>query len=125
MNDLMPMSFEEYEQSIGTVNSQQNGTTKDNADYAEMLSPFSSGNHAEISSSARKKILDYAHPVDSSLIKVLDNPTVNAAISKLVQVGIDANYGITLATGIHVTNKTSPKIYDIVKTYVVLEFRSR
>lgn len=78
------------------------------------VSPFRSGTGAAVSSEARKKALNFAHPVDGSIIKLLDNPAINAVFHKVVQAGIDANYGLALATGIHVSRNTYREIYDVI-----------
>lgn len=78
------------------------------------LSPLDSGSAARISNLTRRNALAFAHPVDKSIIKVLDNPTINSVVNKVVQTSIDANYGLALATGIHVTPTTYNYLYEIV-----------
>lgn len=79
------------------------------------LSPLDSGKAAQISNLTRRNALAFAHPVDKSIINVLDNPTINSVITKVVQTSIDANYGLVLATGIHVTPSTNNYLYEIVE----------
>lgn len=79
------------------------------------ISPFKSGTKATVSRTARKKALNFAHPVDTALIEKLDNPVVNAVFNKIVQAGIDANYGLSLASGIRVSKNNYPEIYEIVE----------
>lgn len=78
------------------------------------LSPLDHGSDARISTATRRNALAFSHPVDKSVITVLDNPTINSVINKVVQTGIDANYGLALATGIHVTPSTYNYLYEIV-----------
>lgn len=78
------------------------------------VSPLSGGNRAKISSEARRSALEFAHPIDQSIIKALDNPAINAVFNKIVQTGIDANYGLALATGIHVSQNAYKQLYEIV-----------
>ncbi|MDE6590314.1 MAG: M48 family metallopeptidase, partial [Oscillospiraceae bacterium] len=78
------------------------------------ISPFAEGNGAAVSYEARLKSLAFAHPVDQTIIKALDNAAVNAVFNKVVQTSIDANYGLTLATGIHVSQNTYSQIYEVV-----------
>lgn len=118
MNQTVPMSFEEYENSLVSCseNNQliiQESETKKIGNYA--VSPFASGSESEISTQTRCNILNIAHPIDGAIVKTLDNPYVNAILSKLVQAGIDMNYGINLSTGIHITPKTSPEMYEIIE----------
>lgn len=117
MSQTVPMSFDEYESSLAAYSENKSITefvgAKDDGDLA--LSPFASGKDAMISAQTRKETLNYAHPVDSSIVKKLDNPSVNAILSKIVQTSIDMNYGVTLATGIHITPSTVPDMYRIVE----------
>lgn len=78
------------------------------------ISPFSNSKPAKISGSSRENALRFAHPVDQTIISVLDNPVVNTAFHKVVQAGIDAKYGLALARGIHISPNTYGDLYDIV-----------
>lgn len=113
MNAITPMTFEEYEKSLTTGKS---GRTKNSPSTGMALSPLASGTQHQISKATRQTTLNYAHPIDKSLVNTLDNPAVNAALSKIVQTGIDANYATTLATGIHITPNTNPDLYEIIET---------
>lgn len=57
------------------------------------------------SKQARKDALEFAHPVDAGIIRILDTPIVNNAFSSLVDLSVDANYGLVLSTGIRVDEK--------------------
>ncbi len=113
MNTMIPLSFEEYEQGLSANESMHSTGFQERTQYA--LSPLQSGKQSVISAQTRRKTLDYAHPIDGSLVKTLDNPAINAVLSKIVQTGIDANYSITLSTGIHITPKTNPDLYEIIE----------
>ena len=78
------------------------------------ISPFSSGKMSQISANARKNALRFAHPVDQSIIAALDNPIVNSVFNKVVQTSIDANFGLSLAQGIHISPTTYGDLYEIV-----------
>ena len=83
-----------------------------------VISPLVSGTYAAaaISEKARKNALEFAHPVDSKIIKALDDPTTNAIIGKVVQASIDAGQGLVLASGVHVTKYNFPDIYAILES---------
>lgn len=78
------------------------------------ISPLNSGKDYMVSAEARGNALAFAHPADTELIKALDSPAVNSVIGKLVQAKFDASYSLTLSTGIHITNKTYPDLYDVL-----------
>ena len=88
---------------------------KTTSESVQSISPFKSGKHAAVSYSARRKALNFAHPVDRALIEKLDNPVVNTLFNKFVQAIIDANYGLNLASGIRVSKNNYPEIYEIVE----------
>ena len=79
------------------------------------LSPFAEGKNAEIMERARERAMDFAHPVDGKVIQALDNPTTTAIIGKVVQASIDAGEGLTLASGVHVSEQNFPGLYQILK----------
>lgn len=78
------------------------------------ISPLSNGNEYSVGQEARRAALEFAHPVDASIIKTLDNPAINSVFNKVVQTSIDASYGLALATGIHVSQNTYGALYKIV-----------
>ncbi len=79
------------------------------------ISPMRNNNSAAISKATRNKILSYAHPVDAAIIKTLDTPAINAVFNKIVQASIDATWGLSLSTGIHVSSNIYPELYQIVE----------
>lgn len=85
------------------------------SDSMKSISPFKNSKNVSVSYSARKKALDFAHPIDKALIEKLDNHVVNTLFNKFVQASIDANYGLRLASGIRVSKKNYPEIYEIVE----------
>ncbi|MGN0005934.1 MAG: M48 family metallopeptidase [Candidatus Gastranaerophilaceae bacterium] len=89
-------------------------STDNSSIQVQTLSPLKSGNAALVNSTSRNKILSFAHPVDAAIIKALDNPMINTVFNKIVQTSIDATWGLSLATGIHVSPNTYPEIYKIV-----------
>lgn len=62
----------------------------------------------ERSDQARSDALDFAHPVDAGIIRILDSPLVNKPISSVMDVMIDSQYGMMLATGLRVDNQDVP-----------------
>lgn len=85
---------------------------KKDADVA--ISPLKNGNNYEVTTAARHGILEYAHPLDSEIIDILDKPMINTAIAKIVQTSYDANYGLVLASGIHINQNTYPDLYRVI-----------
>lgn len=63
---------------------------------------------------ARSDALDFAHPVDAGIIRILDAPLVNKAFSALLDVTIDAQYGMMLSTGLRIDDQDS-HMADIVR----------
>ena len=110
-------SLSEYKRnaSSGAVSVIENPKgEKTTAVQIDTLSPLSSSNAALISGASRKNVLNFAHPVDAAIIKTLDNPAINTVFNKIVQTSIDATWGLSLATGIHVGPNTYPELYKIV-----------
>lgn len=57
----------------------------------------------------------YCHPIDSNIIRVLDNPAVNLVFRKVLSVAADSSFGQVIATGVPVNERSFPDIYRIVK----------
>lgn len=76
------------------------------SEYAGRKHSAESGSNGQ-SAHYRRNALDFAHPVDSQIIRILDNPTVNQVFSKLVDLSTDMNYGLMLSTGIRMDNQPS------------------
>lgn len=111
MNDKPSlMSLEEYRRSIGNTGSKMTPHRE-----ATAISPVAGGTNHAISRRTRQKVLNFAHPVDAEIIRKLDNPAINGVFNKVVQTGIDASYGLALATGIHLSPSTYPELYEVVK----------
>lgn len=112
MNDRLnqPLSLEEYRRSIAP---KENNPASGNESHA--ISPIKGGNDYAISNPARQKALNFAHPVDTEIIRKLDNPAINGVFNKVVQASIDASYGLALASGIHLSPDTYPELYRVVK----------
>lgn len=60
------------------------------------------------------KVCSFGHPIDSGIIKVLDNPMVNGIFRSYVNLNADAYMGQILATGITVNEQNYPEINKIV-----------
>lgn len=64
---------------------------------------------------SRQQAMDFAHPVDAVIIGVLDNPVINKAFSKFVELSADMNYGLMLSTGIRV-DQNNPDVAPALET---------
>lgn len=58
---------------------------------------------------------NYCHPIDSNIIRVLDNPVMNSVFRNILSIKTDLNLGQLIATGIPVNERSFPQIYEIVK----------
>lgn len=57
---------------------------------------------------------DYAHPIDSGIIKFLDNSVVNSVFGQLVEMIAESTYGPLIASGIPINEKTYPDVNILV-----------
>ncbi len=89
------------------------------SEYADRKKSAESGPNGQ-SAYYRRSALDFAHPVDSKIIQILDNPTVNQVFSKLVDLSTDMNYGLMLSTGIRMDNQPSEIAVSLKKCASVL-----
>lgn len=87
---------------------------KSDANLLDEFSPLNNGENSMASSFPRDKVLSFAHPLDATIIKTLDNPAINTIFNKIVQTSIDATWGLVLATGIHVGPNTYQELYKVV-----------
>lgn len=69
---------------------------------------------AKDADAARNEALNFAHPMDAGIIRVLDTPAVNKAFARLVDLSVDAQYGMILSTGLRVDNQQS-QLGDIIR----------
>lgn len=58
---------------------------------------------------------NYCHPIDSTIIRALDNPAVNLVFRKVLSIAADGNFGQIIATGVPVNERSFPQIHNIVK----------
>ena len=58
---------------------------------------------------------NYCHPIDTNIIRVLDNPAVNLVFRKVLSVAADSSFGQLIATGVPVNERSFPNIHKIVK----------
>ncbi len=63
---------------------------------------------------SRAGALDFAHPVDAGIIRVLDTPAVNKVFASIVDLSVDASYGLTLSTGIRV-DESDPELSAVLR----------
>lgn len=61
---------------------------------------------------------DYAHPVDSGIIKFLDNPAVNSVFKQLVEMMSDSTHGQVVASGVVINEKNYPELNKLVEECV-------
>ena len=57
---------------------------------------------------------DYAHPIDSGIVKILDNKIVNSIFKQGVDMISDTTYGPVVASGVLVSKENYPEIKAIV-----------
>lgn len=55
----------------------------------------------------------YAHPLDSKIIKFLDNGAINGLFRNLIEMMSDSTYGPVVASGIKITDNTYPELNEI------------
>lgn len=58
--------------------------------------------------------LDFAHPMDAGIIKVLNNKLVNELFEGYVNSCVDLQSSLSLATGFRVNEKNNPELYSII-----------
>lgn len=63
----------------------------------------------------RGSLKGYAHPIDEKIIKVLDNPAINAVFRTVSDFGADNFYGTMLATGIPLNHENHPEEDAIIR----------
>lgn len=63
---------------------------------------------------AENKALEFAHPIDAGIIKVLDNKLINEAFSKYINVCVDLEAGLSLSTSIKIDENSYPELNAIV-----------
>lgn len=63
---------------------------------------------------------NYAHPIDSKIINILDMPGIKTVFSSAVDMMTDLNYSQTIASGIPVNANSFPEINDIVNHCVAV-----
>ena len=63
----------------------------------------------------KQDALNFAHPVDARIIKVLDNKVVNELFEKYVDASVDLSMGLALSSSVKVSETTNPEIYNMIK----------
>ena len=66
----------------------------------------------------RKAKRDYAHPVDSGIIKFLDNSAINSVFRQLIEMMADSTYGPIIASGIPINTNNYPELNKLVNECV-------
>jgi hypothetical protein len=72
------------------------------------------GGQQQIASPRDRRTAEYAHPVDVRMMRILDQPYIRDAVSAIVSFNIDSNYGLDLASGVNINEKTNPELYKIL-----------
>ncbi len=67
------------------------------------------------SSLSVNRALEFAHPIDAGIIKVLDNKIINEAFNKYVNLCVDLEAGLSLATSIKIDQNNYPELNAIVE----------
>lgn len=65
--------------------------------------------------SHKQDALNFAHPIDAGIIKVLDNKAVNELFEKYVDASVDLSMGLALSSSVKVSETTNPEIYYVIK----------
>jgi len=63
----------------------------------------------------RSKTLDFAHPIDAAIIKLLDAPYIKSIFEKYVDICVDIQEGTDLAAGIKITAANDPEMYCVIE----------
>ncbi|MCH5187041.1 MAG: M48 family metallopeptidase [Oscillospiraceae bacterium] len=58
--------------------------------------------------------VEFAHPIDATIIKVLDNKLINELFSKYVGACVDLTEGLALASSIKVDENSQPELYAVL-----------
>ena len=64
--------------------------------------------------SGLKKGLEFAHPVDSKIIKIIDATSTKNVVNNAVETMVSAQLGLLLSTGITVDSKSFPEQYNVL-----------
>lgn len=62
-----------------------------------------------------RNVVDFAHPIDAAIIKLLDAPYIKKIFEKYVDICVDIGEGTELATGIKITENNNPEIYQVIR----------
>lgn len=57
----------------------------------------------------------YCHPIDASIIRVLDNPLVTTVFRTIMAIAADSAFGQSIAEGIPVNERSFPHVHNMVK----------
>lgn len=61
-----------------------------------------------------KGAVEFAHPMDAGIIKVLDNKLINEMFEKYVDASVDLQNGLALSTSLKVDEKSNPDLYNTI-----------
>jgi len=61
---------------------------------------------------------DYAHPLDSTMVKFLDNKAINSVFKHLIEMVADSTYGPMVASGVPLNEKNYPEINTMINECV-------
>ncbi len=97
-------------------NSNEKEGTKMNNEAFEVECPKFEGNqwNTDYKTKNEKARRDYAHPIDSGIVKLLDNKIVNSIFKQGVDMVSDTTYGPIVASGVLVSKENYPEIDAIV-----------
>lgn len=100
-----------YEKEVFPMKSEYEIKCISFADYVDQKSKnkFSVSRGKALTS--RQNAMEFAHPVDSGIIQILDTPAVNGVFSTVVNLATDMDYGLMLSTGIRMDDM-SGEVYD-------------
>lgn len=104
---------------LNKINKEKGRTKMNEEKFLVECPPFTGMEKKDTSlSKNRNPKRDYAHPLDSGIIKFLDNDMINFVFRQVVAMVYDSTYGPWIASGVMVSQNTYPEINEIVNECV-------
>lgn len=75
---------------------------------------FIGGNTRRNTKTHVKEAVEFAHPIDASIIKILDNKLINELFEKYVDASVDLQSGLALSSSFKIDEKTNPELHCII-----------
>ena len=68
-----------------------------------------------MSTAVIRPLRSYCHPMDKTIIRILDNPVTDVTVKKIVQMNAELVYGQVLGSGIPVNERSFPEVNEMVE----------